>query len=302
MKLILTTVLALMVAMPALAEGPPSRVEQGMMRIELTGSQRMLSQRILRNTCFIVAGLGEQDLVDEIAGDVAAFDKATETVLEGDETLGLQPERSPIIRSDYNDRILLPWQAMRIEALAVAARGIAAPADIAELPLRSESMLADLNAAVAHYEEKYSRGSRLSPELSRTANVYARQRMLSVRIAAMTCLISVGMGNEQTVEALRDSYATMAAAYSDMAEGNVDQRIIAAPDVALPLIRCGSEALASIRPHVETALSGTPLDQAALGEVLRASQMLMALSQESVSVFEAHITGSELPTASCAGA
>lgn len=283
MRLLVISALAIVTVLPTHAQTPElSRVEQGQIRIDLAGSQRMLSQRIARNACFVAAGLEAQPLIDTMQSDIATFDARVVSVLDGDTERGVDPERSPIIRQDYEGRILPSWTGMRLNTQALGARGNAGVTDIELISEAAEQILADLETTILNFEEKYARGRTMSAEASRTTNVYAAQRMLAQRIAGQYCLVGIGLGTSDVRENLRTSFERFDRANADMKAGNFDARIMAPSAELAGTLACVRAEIEEIRPLI-TAAPATPPNRQDMQAMLEASDRMMALSQAAVS-------------------
>ena len=294
--------LAFALALPNAAHAEMTRIEQGLERIELTGSLRMLSQRLVRNSCFVVAGIADEGTFTELAADADEFNRRADLIVHGDESIGMGPERSPIILASFENQIMVPWRMMHLQALATVTRGEAERADVADIFDRSELLLADLNAAVSAYEEKYARGSRMSPEQSRTLNVYARQRMLSQRIAGLPCLASIEVDGTDARTQLEGAYETFAIALADMADGNVESRMMPPPPAAATVIDCARNEFEQVRPLIEDVIAGATLDRDQLTQLLAASRQLTIHSQNAVDALLAYFDGTPFDTTGCGAA
>lgn len=264
----------------------------------LAGSQRMLSQRIARNACFVAAEMEAQPLIDQMRSDIATFDTGVTNILEGNAELGLGPERSPIIQADYEDHILLPWGVLSLNGQALGARGAAGPTDIAQIAEPAEQVLAALEKAIFDLEEKYARGATMTAETARTTNVYAAQRMLAQRIAGQYCLVGIGLGTPDVVENLQSAFARFDTANADMTNGNFDERIMAPSPAVAETLACVRAEIEAVRPSVAAAGTAQPSADD-LQTMLMASNRMMALSQVAVSALTDELSGTDATVPTC---
>ncbi|WP_230374362.1 type IV pili methyl-accepting chemotaxis transducer N-terminal domain-containing protein [Pontivivens ytuae] len=268
-----------------------SREDQGLLRIDLAGSQRMLSQRALRGACYTAAGLGDPAMSMRLNADIAEFKRRTSLILDGDDGIGLDPERSPIIRSDYEDRVLVPWQTFETSAVYIAARGYAEGTELHDMAERGQSILDDLDMTVSHYEEKYARGNTLGPEESRTLNVYAAQRMLSQRVANQHCLVALEVNSDAARQRLAGSFERFDTALRDMENGNVDERMLPPSRAVEPVLACMRRDVEAIRPAIMSAVSGARPTQPELALLRDASSRLLVQAQGAVTLLQNELTG-----------
>ncbi len=268
-----------------------SREDQGLLRIDLAGSQRMLSQRALRGACYTAAGMGDPAMVMRLNADIAEFKRRTDLILQGDSGIGLDPERSPIIRSDYEDRVLIPWRTFETSGIYIAARGYAEGLELHDMAERGQSILDDLDLTVSHYEEKYARGNTLGPEQSRTLNVYAAQRMLSQRVANQHCLIAMEVNEQVARERLAASFERFDTALRNMENGNVDQRILQPTSAVEPVLGCMRRDVEEIRPAIMSAVSGARPTQPELVMLRDASARLLVQAQGAVTLLQNELSG-----------
>lgn len=293
MKFALLLTAALAAAPFANAQAQLDRAEAGAYRIDLAGSMRMRTQRMLRNACYVAMDVDVEGNGQALNADIAAMTETHATLLDGNEEIGLGAERSPIIRRELSNIAETNWAQYQIYPLYIAARGYAEGTELEDMARISGRLVEEVNGLVASMEEKYSRASVLPADQSRTLNVMGRQRMLSQLLAAQHCLLAQSEDPMTLQGELAATFATLVGALADLRTGNLDNRIVEPMPEVATVLNCAHETFTGISAIVQSAIMGETPDAAKLAEMQRLSDQMMAQSNEALQMATALFSGGE---------
>lgn len=202
--------------------------EDGKRKINLSGRQRMLSQRMAKAVCFAAQGVQIEKHLKMIENAHALFDTTLIGLREGDAEQGLNPEKTPRILSELDDVEGL-WTQYGV-AVAAAAKGKeAAQAALDEVASLNLPTLIQMNKAVGEFERHYGSSGDIHPALALALNISGRQRMLSQKASKEFCLIAAGKDVEENRTALAKTVALFESSLLGLMDGNEDLGLPEAP-------------------------------------------------------------------------
>ncbi|RED17939.1 type IV pili methyl-accepting chemotaxis transducer N-terminal domain-containing protein [Pontivivens insulae] len=295
MKLALLMALAVSLAAPANAQ--MARAEQGLYRIDIAGSLRMRTQRMLRNACYVAAGIQDDSITSALPQDIAEADAIQLRLIEGDEALGLTAERSPVIRHQLEEMIAIRWEQFKLYPLYISASGTASADDLAQMSELADHLVSGFNELVADLEEKYARGSVLPADQTRTLNVMGRQRMLSQRIAAQHCALATGDDPASATAELAQTLSVLNTAFTDLRFGNLDNRIVEPSEETLAALECAHETFLGMSDLIEAGLNGDVPTVEELGQMNVLSNLLLRQSHDALQIANDGFNGREVTLA-----
>ncbi|MEM6941440.1 MAG: type IV pili methyl-accepting chemotaxis transducer N-terminal domain-containing protein [Pseudomonadota bacterium] len=192
--------------------------EDGKRKINISGRQRMLSQRMAKAACFASIGVDRTAHVQMATKAHEEFGVALVGLREGSAELGLLPENAPVILTELDavDDIWAaygPAVASLLEGETVSSEGMA---NVAKLSLPT---LVQMNRAVGEFEKRYG-GSNIHPSLALAINVSGRQRMLSQKSSKEFCLIMAGENPDANREVLAETIALFEASLAALMDGD----------------------------------------------------------------------------------
>lgn len=174
-------------------------------RIDITGRQRMLSQRIAKSICFIELGHNVDAYHDYLDSDYHLFDDTLHILRDGGGEYNLEPEK------DRRTLVKLESVFAHWEPFAAEIETILETDHISyetEEHVREENliMLNDMNELVSLIEQEYANAHTLDMQNAMTLNIFARQRMLSQMIAKDFCYVVSGHHVEEEKAILEESH------------------------------------------------------------------------------------------------
>jgi hypothetical protein len=158
--------------------------------INLSGKQRMLTQKMSKEMLLIAKGVDEVQNKENLGKTSALFDKTLKGLIHGDEDLKLVgTEDAKIV--EQLERVVMLWGIFKKNVDSIlsgdTSRGILEKIAKENLPL-----LKNMNRAVKMYED-YSKtlgGESLDARMAVTLNLSGKQRMLSQKMTKEVLLIA----------------------------------------------------------------------------------------------------------------
>lgn len=192
------------VATPTFAQDEAA-FDAGRYRIDITGRQRMLSQRIAKAVCFIELGHGVEMYHDYLDADYHLFDETLHVLRDGGGEFNLEPE------TDRRTLHLLEEVFAHWEPFAAELETILETDHIdfdVEEHIREENlvMLKDMNDLVSTIEQEYANAHTLDLQNAMTINIFARQRMLSQMLAKDFCYVVSGHHVDEESAVLEETH------------------------------------------------------------------------------------------------
>lgn len=202
--------------------------EDGKRKINLSGRQRMLSQRMAKAVCFASIGVETDMHLEMISEAHQLFDTTLAGLRDGSPDLGMNPERNPTILAELEGVEEL-WESYGVAVASAAASRDAAQAALEETAELNVPTLVQMNVAVGEFERQYGSGGSIHPALALALNVSGRQRMLSQRASKEFCLIVAGIDVEANRAALSDTVALFETSLIGLMDGDFDLGLPEAP-------------------------------------------------------------------------
>lgn len=173
-------------------------------RLDLAGKERMLIQRVVKSSCYVLSDANGQVFADAALADVQDFEETLKALIEGSPERGWLPEAEPDVRAALKatyDR----WVLLRPAALQVA------NGDMQDVPIRqivnmTDDTVGQMNAAV-NVMQKHNFDPTADPRFAKTINAAGRQRMLSQKMAKEFCFLYNDVAADKNRAGLQQSFA-----------------------------------------------------------------------------------------------
>ncbi|MEL7097316.1 MAG: type IV pili methyl-accepting chemotaxis transducer N-terminal domain-containing protein [Pseudomonadota bacterium] len=201
--------------------------QDGKTKINVSGRNRMLSQRMAKAVCFAAIDVDTSAHLKMAASAHAQFDKALAGLRHGDTDLGILPENAPaiLVELDGVDDLWATYGGAIAEIETASDITPSALSDVASLNLPT---LVQMNKAVGAFEQRYG-ASDLHPALALAINVSGRQRMLSQKSSKEFCLVVAGQSVSENREALAATVALFESSLLALMDGSEDLGLPEAP-------------------------------------------------------------------------
>ena len=120
--------------------------------INLSGRQRMLSQKMSKEYCLVALGLDVETSRKNLSATAALFQKTLLGLVNGDKSLGLSPAKEPAIKTQL-ERVKKQWRLFRPYLDNAAKEGWEiTDVDLLDVADMNTKLLAEMNQAVKLYE------------------------------------------------------------------------------------------------------------------------------------------------------
>jgi hypothetical protein len=249
----------LLLTADALATAPETEARRDTQhRINISGRQRMLSQRIAKAACLAAwepaNGQPLQELADAHAlfkSSMKALTDASHEIVPAPEEVALVLDTATQLGRQYNaavDEFVAAFPAKQYQAKLEAIYELSLP------------LVASLNDAVDYLEAQHSDGHLIRRGLAAAINVSGGQRMLSQMMAKELCMIASGYKPRETRAHMRDTVAFFVSSHEglkrDLMEMKLEQKDLAAISAQLGLIEQRGQKVREI--YIRVSGGGDP--------------------------------------------
>lgn len=204
-----------------------SAAQDGKTKINVSGRNRMLSQRMAKAVCFASIDVDKAAHIEMALAAHAEFDKALKGLRHGNADLGILQETTPAILTEL-DGVDTLW-ATYGSAIASSAKNGGFTADaLNQIPDLSIPTLIQMNKAVRQFEKRYG-ASDIHPSLALAINISGRQRMLSQKSSKEFCLTVAGYAPNESRAALASTVDLFETSLIALMDGSDDLGLPEAP-------------------------------------------------------------------------
>ena len=118
--------------------------------IDIAGRQRMLSQKMMKEACFVAIGLNAASNQEHLDTTVALFDASLSKLIHGDDAAGVTapPSRAVLVQLQ---KVETYWEQFRLGLSLVEPNSPMSRADLAALADQSDRVLREMHQAVLLY-------------------------------------------------------------------------------------------------------------------------------------------------------
>lgn len=196
-------------------------------RMNFAGRQRMLTQQIARNACFVMAGVDPERFAGKTETNLRQFSSVILGLRNGDANLGILPETDPEVLAALAEVDTL-WAS-----LGPAARQISA-GDFHSVPMQqlislNTETLAQMHATVQIMGRVYQ-DARVPVELLPAISLARRQRMLTQKVSKEICFKTIGLKTVGATNRIDATVADFDAAMTKLLEGSAPDGILEPPN------------------------------------------------------------------------
>ena len=118
--------------------------------INVAGRQRMLSQKMMKEACFVTVGLQAKDSLAALQNTMALFDASLADLISGNEETGIIPPPNDEVAGQL-ERVRVLWEAYATNLSQIQLDGPDNAAIAATLAPQSDELLATMHKAVQLY-------------------------------------------------------------------------------------------------------------------------------------------------------
>ena len=285
--IICLTVLTTLMSAAELAAAPTEAEFRTILNI--SGRQRMLSQKMSKEALLIGAGIDIKDNQRLLEDTRHLFEISMSGLIHGDDSLGLpMNEYPPIV-----DRLVAVGELYQ-KMQPVLARALQMPhlgtGDLRALAAQNVTILDEMDAAVLMFEEEARAVLIPDPDRARQINLAGKQRMLTQRMTKEALLVFFGVDVEgfDNRQSLLDNAGLFTRTLAGLRDGDAGLDLAGTDD---PVIRAQLERVSQLwieaRPVIEYI--ARPDTLVLLPDLQKLDRLGLALLEESdrvVSLFE----------------
>lgn len=212
-------VLLLTLLLPLFSGAAPTSAEYGVL-LNLSGKQRMLSQKMSKEVALIALDINKADNLQALAQTSALFDKTLAGLKDGDASLGLPATESKRIRRQLG-KVEKIWQTFYPSIQGILASGAVNREQLQIIATNNLPLLKQMNKAVGLYEKEAQKsGLKAAPGLASTINLAGKQRMLTQKMSKEFFLIALGYQVEENKLNLLETYTLFDRTLKGLREGD----------------------------------------------------------------------------------
>jgi len=258
-------------------------------RVNVSGRQRMLSQRISKAACFINIGAETEGKPDQLQDAVALFETSLNALRSGDERMGLGPEKNAVIGGALQG-VAIDWEVFSGHLqMALDSGAVPRPA-LEEIDKSGLVLLADMNSVVNKTASIYGGALPEMPLiLSVTIDLAGRQRMFTQKAAKEFCLIEAGVNVEENRARLAKTAELFTLTLGALQIG-MPSMVMAAPneEIHAQLVAV-AEAWGGPRAALEVAVNGGTITDVQRSAIVNDMERVLVLMNEAVGMYEGAI-------------
>ncbi len=195
--------------------------------INLSGRQRMLSQKMSKEMLLIAKGVDVEANRAQLKKTADLFDKTLQGLIAGDQEQGLPATEGEVTLRQLG-KVQKLWSEFHVIVEAAVAGGEVPVAKVAEL---NPPLLKDMNTAVRLYEKEAEKETGLAAGV--VINLAGKQRMLTQKMSKELLLISLKHQVAENKAELRGTYALFDKTLKGLRDGDSDLGLPPTKDEAI---------------------------------------------------------------------
>ena len=211
----------------------PSAAEYGVV-INLSGKQRMLSQKMSKEVLLIHLNHEKQRQLTSLKATAALFDKTLTGLRDGDESLGLPPTSSRRILRQIDQKIHPVWNPFHVHIKGILDTKNVSPDQLEAIARLNPVLLSEMNKCVKLYEREAAKtGLKSDPSLAVTINLSGKQRMLTQKMSKEFLLIASRHHVEENRLNLQETYGLFERTLNGLLDGDPTLDLTGTKDPAI---------------------------------------------------------------------
>ncbi|MEM6587726.1 MAG: type IV pili methyl-accepting chemotaxis transducer N-terminal domain-containing protein [Pseudomonadota bacterium] len=260
-------------------------VEDGKRKINLSGRQRMLSQRMAKAACFAAIDVNAPAHLAQARDAHALFEKTLHGLRYGDADQGMNVEKNPRILEELTAVEEL-WTAYGAFVATASMSVDDAQTALPQIALLNLPVLRQMNKSVGAFERHYGGTGEIHPVLALAINVSGRQRMLSQRASKEFCLILAGVNPQANRKALAETVTLFETSLVALKNGSEDMGLPPAPtDEIQAQLQTVNNLWAPLKAVFDATVMGTMPSEAQINQVARDNNPLLKEMNKAVLMY-----------------
>lgn len=190
--------------------------------INLSGKQRMLTQKMSKEMFLIAKGIDVAQNKENLKKTVALFDKTLKGLIHGDEDLGLVMAENPKIVEQL-EKVTKLWSEFS-KSVNVVLGGDTSKTVLGKIAKENLPLLKNMNRAVRMFEEDAKKlgGKSLDPGMAATLNLSGKQRMLTQKMTKELLLVALDIDPDENKRNLKETTSLFERTLKGLLDGDKD--------------------------------------------------------------------------------
>lgn len=281
-KTIFTTV-CLLTAGVAFAE--PSAEEWARI-MNLSGRQRMLTQKMSKEALFVTADVRADELRDALAGTTGLFETTLAGLRDGSEELGLPATDNPRIVKQL-DKVQSMYLELKPLFDTVSQGGTLSKEQQKELASKNVPLLKQMNKAVKMYERGAKKVLAGDAAAAVVINLAGKQRMLTQKMTKEALLVQLGVAKDDNLLNLRETTSLFDRTLAGLLDGDSDLELPGTQDAGIrSQLTKVSGLWSKLLPQLDAVIAGGSLASDQLVSLLKENVTLLKEANQAVKLFE----------------
>ncbi len=248
--------------------------------INLSGKQRMLTQKISKLSLLVVLGIEPKENRARLLKATDLYDKTLRGFLKGDASLGLPPTNNAKI-ADYIKRLQQVWKPFEESARKVAKDRKAGIEPVGYIVKNNEKLLGMSNELVQMFKRSFPKQTFLEKARADIVDVAGRQRMLTQKMTKEKLLVLLKVKPEENRKKLKETVALFDTTLRALIEGDPERNIIKPSN---PSIKTALQKVAKIWEGLKPLYLKETLKKRELDRIVKENPILLAQMHRAVTL------------------
>jgi hypothetical protein len=254
--------------------------------INLSGRQRMLTQKMSKEALFVTAGVDADKQRSALAETTAMFEETLAGLRDGNDAMKLPATENPRIVKQL-DKVQSLYLELKPLFDSVTQGAALSSDEVRQLASKNVPLLEEMNKAVKMYE----RGAKkvLSNDASNAVaiNLAGKQRMLTQKMTKEALLVHLSVDADQNLLNLRETTSLFDRTLHGLKDGDADLELPGTQNAELRAQLDKVETVwAKVSPLFDDELSGQDLTAAQLATLATENVTLLTEMNRGVGMFE----------------
>ncbi|MCP5023127.1 MAG: hypothetical protein GY930_15320 [bacterium] len=212
--------------------GDDISAEQYSVILNLSGRQRMLTQKMSKEFLLVAADVSGSKNRENLKGTMGLFEKTLKGLRDGDAAVGLPPTPNARVVRQL-DKIRKLYEIIQPALIGTADGARPEAAELATVAGNNLPVLSNMNKAVKMYERESRKVLEGADSLGVVINLAGKQRMLTQKMSKEFMLVYLGINTDENRLNLRETTALFDQTLAGLIDGNEDFGLPGTKDVAI---------------------------------------------------------------------
>lgn len=280
-----SSVLALTLLVTSTAVAEPTAEEWARI-MNLSGRQRMLTQKMSKEALFVTAGIRVAELRDALSKTAQLFETTLAGLRDGDASLGLPATENPRIVKQL-DKVQSMYLELKPLFDSVSQGGVLSADEQSQLASKNVPLLKEMNKAVKMYERQAKKVLAGDDAAAVVINLAGKQRMLTQKMTMEALLVHLGVAKDDNLLNLRETTSLFDRTLTGLLDGDADLELPGTKDDGIRAqLNKVAGLWAKLGPMFDGVVSGGSLSDDQLATLSNENVTLLKEMNSGVKLFE----------------